>query len=1373
MKNRVPCFLPQTLVVCIAPLIACTSALASVINFNEQSSANVWTFQPGTNLLATATPSPATATSHEGSSSSWALLTDSLLGTPSETAASVTPNNNESVTYALDILAKPEGYNITSFDSYGAWGDSGRDNQDYTIQYSTVTAPTTFITIATVGNHTGNPDLATHTTLTDTTGFLAMGVHSIKINFANQENGYTGFREFILRADSAPATSLNESNTTNVWTLPAGANLLNGSTASPTPAQPVHGGDVASGSWTTVTDNSVGTASNFLTSVTPNNGNIVTFPLDVSVNFNGYNISSFDSYCAWANSGRDNQDFSIRYSTVAEPTKFIPLGAVVNRTGAPLLATHSRLTPSSGFLATGVAAIQLYFNQQENSYTGFREFIALGTAVSISDPLTWTGASGSAGNASWIADPDSNWMRTDTGLTSNYNPIAALAFDSNGTNRNLTIPTALTASSLTFINDGSTPFTIGGALITVTNDIASSGSGTATFTNSLFTTTGVSLTGTGSLVFNSDLQSPGLTLSGTGSITLNAESPLLSGNVSVSNGNFNVGHNLAMEHAALTMTGGTANFTTAAPALDRLAGTAGTIVLGSTTSPVLTNLSAGSPNATVITSFGGNLTQATGDTGRFTKTGLSSLTLAGDNSYTGPTNVEEGTLEFGQVMSLYHGLSGSWTASNIVVAGGATLGFKVGSAGEFTDGDMTLLSMDGFQAGTKLGLNTTADFTLTRGITAPVSLFKTGPAVLTLTGTNTYTGTTTVIGGTIHAANPSGISLPGNVTLGDGSADATLNFGADNQFGPDSVLTLATGPSVPNGKVNLRGTNQTIAGLESASNMRVSLIQNDEIGQPGYTVDPGPASLTIHTMSDHSYYGIIREQNGGTITLNKTGTATQELGNLGIAGYYHKGMTNVLEGTLKLNFINTRNTTWDSPIAISSRATFELAGIWNFFRTVSGQGQLVKSGTGMISLCNVDGYANANSYSGGTVIKEGILKFYSNGSTGEGTADGQFCVAGPMNPSNVITVKNGASMGIGYIAALGNSPVLPQYAPTILLEPGGKLWGGEGNNLAFLANINLNGDLNGAPTVEITTGSDAGGFNSNMTFVGIVKVGGTTPTTIVTTGLGAFANISLGSVGLPGTTFEVANVTANSNVDLTISSVMKDVIGIPSPLTKTGSGTMFLPGIKSYTGMTHVAGGELRLDSIYLADTAGVTIDAAATLNLLFSEADTVSTLTLEGVQVAAGTYGSTTNTTAGVIQTPRIKGDGTLLVTTGPVTDPYTVWASVIPNANDRDKTDDPDGDGFSNLSEFLFGTSPIANNGALTTFESTPSGLIIRWNQRAVGTSIYVLQESTTLISPWSVSAAPITDNSAQDLPDYVRKEALIPLTGGNKFVRVEATE
>ncbi len=139
---------------------------------------------------------------------------------------------------------------------------------------------------------------------------------------------------------------------------------------------------------------------------------------------------------------------------------------------------------------------------------GFREFIALGSAVSISDPLTWTGGSGSGGNANWTTAADSNWKKTIGGAGGNFSSSAELAFDSVPTNRNITVPSPLTTSSMTFTNDATHPYTFNGGLVTVSNGIASTSNGSVTFNNAI-KATGVSLASSGNLTFNGALESVG------------------------------------------------------------------------------------------------------------------------------------------------------------------------------------------------------------------------------------------------------------------------------------------------------------------------------------------------------------------------------------------------------------------------------------------------------------------------------------------------------------------------------------------------------------------------------------------------------------------------------------------------------------------------------------------------------------------------------------------------------------------------------------------------------------------------------------------------------------------------------------------------
>ncbi len=64
-----------------------------------------------------------------------------------------------SITFALDLTANTFGYDISSVDIYTGWGDGGRDNVTFNLLYSTVAAPTTFISLASVNytDGTGGP----------------------------------------------------------------------------------------------------------------------------------------------------------------------------------------------------------------------------------------------------------------------------------------------------------------------------------------------------------------------------------------------------------------------------------------------------------------------------------------------------------------------------------------------------------------------------------------------------------------------------------------------------------------------------------------------------------------------------------------------------------------------------------------------------------------------------------------------------------------------------------------------------------------------------------------------------------------------------------------------------------------------------------------------------------------------------------------------------------------------------------------------------------------------------------------------------------------------------------------------------------------
>ncbi len=208
--------LPRLLGHGVAALLGCAAAHGALVNTNESlttaaGAVPAFTLPSGTNLLNSGnafTPAAPTRPDVNYGGASWAPLTDGSLGTAGGTSTATTTGNGSSLVIPLNLTVNTHGYDLTQFDAYGAWSDSGRDNLDFSIQYSTVDAPTIFSTLAAVSNHTAAPVNSTHTRLTDdASGILARRVHSVRFTFDGQENSWVFYREFILLGTPSAAAA--------------------------------------------------------------------------------------------------------------------------------------------------------------------------------------------------------------------------------------------------------------------------------------------------------------------------------------------------------------------------------------------------------------------------------------------------------------------------------------------------------------------------------------------------------------------------------------------------------------------------------------------------------------------------------------------------------------------------------------------------------------------------------------------------------------------------------------------------------------------------------------------------------------------------------------------------------------------------------------------------------------------------------------------------------------------------------------------------------------------------------------------------------------------------------------------------------------
>jgi autotransporter-associated beta strand protein len=377
--------------------------------------------------------------------------------------------------------------------------------------------------------------------------------------------------------------------------------------------------------------------------------------------------------------------------------------------------------------------------------------------------------------------------------------------------------------------------------------------------------------------------------------------------------------------------------------------------------------------------------------------------LGGANSYTGSNVVQAGTLEINIP-------TGTTTGGLVQIADSATLFLHRTTPGASLKA-----------AGATIGIGTSGATTLNIDLnnygnpSAPIINATNGTGVLAVNGTvsvnlenfaNLITGqfplikyTTKTGSGTFVLVSPlnAGISLSNNVA--NHSIDVVVAQAITTWIGYINNLWDYSTTNWLYKAVHTNYQDGLPILVDDTSHTNIVNLTNNV--SPGSALSPG--SLLVNTTNTYTFFGS-SPLSGGTLTKNGPGTLI-----LDVAGNSYASTT-ISGGTLQVGNNDSSGDLGSGNVDDEGTLIFNLTNNYTVPGIISGAGVVVQNNTNILTL------SQADTYSGGTVVSQGILKLGNN--TSLGVAAG----------SVLATVASGASLdlagkqiaGAGYVSINGN-----------------------------------------------------------------------------------------------------------------------------------------------------------------------------------------------------------------------------------------------------------------------------------------------------------------------------------------------------------------
>ncbi len=673
---------------------------------------------------------------------------------------------------------------------------------------------------------------------------------------------------------------------------------------------------------------------------------------------------------------------------------------------------------------------------------------------------------------------------------------------------------------------------------------------------------------------------------------------------------------------------------TASPTDDAvLQNTAGTITLGE---PITVRSITARTNAYVLT--GSTLTLA-GGTGVFdvgtattvgltvnstvagtaglTKQGVGVLTLNAANSFTGGTTLTAGTLNLGNnnalgadKLTLAGGtLTAVTTARTLANAVDVTANTTLGGAIAFTFSGPVVLT-----GSRTVTVSNTALTTWSGGLgeTGGAQNFtKAGTGNLLLTAASTYTGNTTISGGTL-ALGPGGTISGANLTLNDGvlaqgtaitaslgTGAGQINFAATGSggfaaFGGAVTVTGFTGTPVWGSTASfLANTRSLILGSSIADNV-VTWTNDFSLGTAARTITAN--DNTLSTADRAVISGVISSGAGGALTRNGAGrldltaantytgatllqagtTGITTLGNVSAGASSLGAPATIADGTIGIGSTTTAATLLYLGAGSTTDRVLNLAGTTGGTTLQSdGTGPLVftsgvtATGVGNKTLTLTGNNTGANAIQGVIANNSGTnLTSVTKSGTGNWTLSG-------ANTHGGTTTLSAGTLLVGHDSALGTGA---------LTLAGGTFAGTSGpRSLANVVNL---------------TGSSIIGGSSNLTFTGaFAQSGGSRTLTVNNSGTTTFGDTSSFTLA-DNNQARTLTMTVNGGA-VSIPRIIQNGTGTGADgLTKSGAGLLELSGANTFNGALTVSAGTLRATGGAATLGAGALSVGTATLDL-------------------------------------------------------------------------------------------------------------------------------------------------------------------------------